>query len=85
MTRGSDIIFLIGMPAAGKTFWGRAWAEQNQFAFADLDETIVQFAGVTIPQIFASAGEDGFRAIERAVLEQHIGRAPLRLLRGKSP
>jgi shikimate kinase len=68
----SNIIFLTGMPGAGKTFWGRAWAEQYGWTFTDLDDHIVQMTGYTIPQIFKSAGEAGFRAIEAVVLEQTI-------------
>lgn len=67
-----SLVFLIGMPAAGKTFWGRAWAEQHGWAFADLDDHVVQMTGYSVPQIFKSAGEDGFRAIEAVVLEQTI-------------
>jgi shikimate kinase len=60
------------MPGAGKTFWGRAWAEKHNWSFADLDDYIVQMTGYTIPQIFKSVGEEGFRAIEAVVLEQTI-------------
>jgi shikimate kinase len=67
-----NLIFLIGMPGAGKTFWGRAWAEQHGWAFVDLDDHVVQMTGYSIPQIFKSAGEGGFRAIEAVVLEQTI-------------
>jgi shikimate kinase len=67
-----SIVFLVGMPGAGKTFWGKAWAEQHGWAFADLDDHVVQMTGYSIPQIFKSAGEDGFRAIEAVVLEQTI-------------
>jgi shikimate kinase len=67
-----SLIFLIGMPGAGKTFWGKAWAEQHGWSFVDLDDHVVQMTGYTIPQIFKSAGEEGFRAIEAVVLEQTI-------------
>lgn len=67
-----SLVFLIGMPGAGKTFWGKAWAEQHNWAFSDLDDHVVQMTGYSIPQIFKSAGEDGFRAIEAVVLEQTI-------------
>lgn len=67
-----QIIFLVGMPGAGKTFWGHNWAQQHGWAFADLDDHVGQMTGYTIPQIFKSAGEAGFRAIEAVVLEQTI-------------
>jgi shikimate kinase len=67
-----SLIFLIGMPGAGKTFWGKAWADQYGWSFVDLDDHVVHMTGYTIPQIFKSAGEEGFRAIEAVVLEQSI-------------
>ena len=67
-----NVVFLVGMPGAGKTYWGRAWAEQHGWSFVDLDDHVVQMTGYSIPQIFKSAGEEGFRAIEAVVLEQTI-------------
>lgn len=66
------LIFLIGMPGVGKTFWGRAWSAQHGWSFIDLDEQIETLAGVGIPQIFDAAGEEGFRAIESHVLAESI-------------
>jgi shikimate kinase len=60
------------MPGAGKSHWGRAWSGQHGWSFVDLDDQVETFANATIPQIFASAGEDGFRAIESYVLSQTI-------------
>lgn len=68
----SNIIFLVGMPGAGKTYWGRVWSEQHQWSFLDLDSQVEALADVSIPQIFASVGEDGFRAIEAHALVQCI-------------
>ncbi len=67
-----SLIFLVGMPGAGKTFWGKTWAAQHSWGFADLDEHVTQMVGYSIPQIFAASGEEGFRAIEAVVLEQTI-------------
>ena len=67
-----NLIFLIGMPGVGKTFWGRTWAAQHGWSFIDLDEQIETLANVSIPEIFASAGEEGFRAIESHVLGESI-------------
>jgi shikimate kinase len=69
------LIFLIGMPGAGKSYWGRIWARSAGFDFADLDEHIEAQAGVTIPYIFQSMGEDGFRALEASVLLDTIADA----------
>ena len=67
-----SLVFLTGMPGAGKTTLGRAWAQQHGWGFIDIDEEIEQFTGVAIHQVFDSVGEDGFRAIETHMLEQAI-------------
>lgn len=67
-----SLIFLVGMPGVGKTFWGQTWAAQHGWGFADLDDHVTLMTGFTIPQIFTSVGEDGFRAIEAVVLEETI-------------
>ncbi len=67
-----SLVFLTGMPGAGKSFWGRNWAAQHHWAFSDLDDDVEALAGVSVSQIFASAGEEGFRAIESHVLGQTI-------------
>ena len=43
--------------------------------YIDLDEEIVQRAGQSIPEIFATDGEDAFRAIERDTLAQLLAAA----------
>lgn len=63
-------IFLIGMPGAGKTYWGRKLASKYGYAFADLDEEIKRAAGKTIQEIFEMEGEVVFRTQETECLEQ---------------
>lgn len=70
-----SLVFITGMPASGKTFWGRAWAAQHSWAFIDIDEEAENLAGVSIPQIFDSVGEAGFRDIESGLLVQAIAGA----------
>lgn len=41
----------------------------GSYTFLDTDEIIEKAAGVTIPEIFASEGEDGFREVETQVLD----------------
>lgn len=41
----------------------------GSYTFLDTDEIIEKAAGVSIPEIFASEGEDGFRDIEAQVLD----------------
>lgn len=62
------IIFLIGMPGVGKTYWGKKFALEYGLKHIDLDESIEQHAVKTIPQIFKEDGEEVFREIEARVL-----------------
>ncbi len=55
---------------AGKTTVGRLLAEHLAWHFTDTDAEIVRQAGQSIPQIFATEGEDGFRAREQQVIDQ---------------
>ena len=61
-------IILIGMPGSGKSTIGRMLAQKMGRVFADADEAIVKEAGMSIPEIFATSGEEGFRQIETKVL-----------------
>jgi shikimate kinase len=63
-------LFLIGMPGVGKSHWGRVVSAHFRLPFFDLDEYIVENEGMTIAQIFATYGEDGFRKREQAWLQQ---------------
>lgn len=67
-----NLYFLIGMPGAGKTFWGRAWAEESGMLFIDLDAYVEQQAGMSIPQIFEREGESTFRKRETGVLREIV-------------
>jgi len=60
-------IVLIGMPGCGKTTLGQALAELTGREAIDLDQKIVEKAGRSIPEIFATEGEAAFRALEREV------------------
>ena len=61
-------IILIGMPGCGKTTVGTALAEKLGRRFVDADAELVEHAGRSIPDIFASDGEAGFRKLETEVL-----------------
>ena len=62
------LVVLIGFMGAGKTTVGRALGKRLRRPFYDLDDLIEQREGRSIPQIFASAGEAGFRRAETAAL-----------------
>jgi shikimate kinase len=63
-------LYLVGMMGSGKSTAGRHLAEQLGYRFLDADTSLEQVAGRSIPEIFASDGEAGFRALEAAVLNQ---------------
>jgi shikimate kinase len=66
-------LYLVGMMGAGKSAVGRPLAEALGYRFLDADDALQQVAGRTIPDIFASDGEVGFRELETAVLGQIAG------------
>lgn len=66
-------VVLIGMPGCGKTTVGQALARRLGKTFVDLDERIVQRAGESIPDIFARAGENAFRALETEAVKEAGG------------
>lgn len=63
-------LLLVGFTGAGKSSVGREVARRLAMPFVDLDEAIVQRAGASIPEIFRSEGEAGFRRREAETLEQ---------------
>ena len=67
-----NLIFLIGMMGAGKTYWSRAWADECGCHVVDMDEQIAEEAGKTVAQIFEEDGEEVFRATEQRILSNII-------------
>ncbi len=61
-------LVLVGLPGSGKSSVGRRIAARHAARFVDLDATIEEAAGLTIPQLFEAEGEAGFRARERAAV-----------------
>lgn len=61
-------VLLVGLPGAGKTRTGQMLAARIGCAFVDSDEAVEREAGLSIPQIFESEGEAGFRARERRIV-----------------
>ena len=61
--------FLIGMPGAGKTTYGRRWATLHDLPFYDTDELLREQTGKTIPEIFSQGGQEAFRVAEKMALD----------------
>ena len=70
ISRDTQNIILIGMPGCGKTTIGKALAMALHRPLIDTDAIIVEKAGRSIPEIFATEGEEAFRAIETAAIEE---------------
>jgi shikimate kinase len=64
------IIALVGMPGSGKSTVGRQLARQLGFDFVDSDTVIEQKLGMPIRDWFAQQGEEAFRDIEQAVIDE---------------
>ena len=63
-------LYIYGPPASGKSTLARNLSRQWGRMSVDLDEEIARREGRTIPEIFATEGEAGFRRIERETLER---------------
>ena len=61
-------IFLTGFMGSGKTTAGRILADRLNLPFHDLDEMIVEKAGMSIPDIFERQGEAAFRKLEAEIV-----------------
>jgi shikimate kinase len=69
-------LVLVGLPGAGKSSAGRLAAGLLGAPFTDLDEAIVLETGQTIPELFATRGEAGFRQIERDRMTRALAAPP---------
>lgn len=63
---------LVGFMGSGKTTIGHSLADALGLQHVDLDERIVQEAGMPVTEIFRKEGEQGFRRRETALLEKLI-------------
>ena len=75
-------IVLTGFMGAGKTTVGRLLAARLNWDFLDLDALIESRAGLAIPSIFASHGEQHFRQLESQALACALGRSRVVLALG---
>ena len=70
IARETGNIVLVGMPGSGKSTVGKALAEAMGRPFVDTDALIVETAGRSIPEIFATDGEEVFRAFETEAVKK---------------
>jgi shikimate kinase len=65
-------ICLMGMPASGKSHFGRYIAQRLDYEYIDTDSWIQKEEDMTIPQIFEKYGEMYFREKEQLALQSLI-------------
>jgi shikimate kinase len=78
-------LWLVGMMGAGKSAVGAVLAERLGLPLLDLDRAIEHTAGRSIPELFRSEGEAGFRKREREAIEAVAGRRAVVALGGGAP
>jgi len=63
------LISLVGLPGSGKSTVGRQLARRLGVGFTDSDHVIEQRLGCSIRLYFEREGEDAFRDVEQAVID----------------
>lgn len=69
-------IVLVGLPGSGKSTVGPLLAAELKAPFIDLDHEIERRERMTVSDIFASRGEQEFRAMEKVITQELAGRPP---------
>lgn len=77
MANADRNIYLTGFMGAGKSTVGEGIARELARPFVDTDTIVEQKAGQSIPEIFASRGEDRFRELESRVVHDLAARHSL--------
>jgi XRE family transcriptional regulator, aerobic/anaerobic benzoate catabolism transcriptional regulator len=73
-------IALIGLRGAGKSTLGKMLAKQIGWSFVELNKEIEQQNGLSVAEIIALYGQEGFRRMEQAALGQLLARRELMVL-----
>ena len=63
-------LFLIGYMGCGKSSLGRKLAKAADMEFVDMDSLIEQREGAAVSDIFRYEGEEYFRGLERAIIDE---------------
>jgi XRE family aerobic/anaerobic benzoate catabolism transcriptional regulator len=73
-------IALIGLRGAGKSTLGKMLAKKIGWSFVELNKEIEQQNGLSVAEIIALYGQEGFRRMEQAALGQLLARKELMVL-----
>jgi XRE family aerobic/anaerobic benzoate catabolism transcriptional regulator len=73
-------IALIGLRGAGKSTLGKTLAKQIGWSFVELNKEIEAQNGLSVAEIIALYGQEGFRRMEQAALGQLLARKELMVL-----
>ena len=78
----NKIILLVGMMGCGKTTLGKQLAKKLNLPFVDSDKEIEKASGCSISDLFATYGEDEFRAGEERIMARLLKGEPCVLSSG---
>ena len=73
-------IALIGLRGAGKSTLGKMLAKKIGWDFVELNKQVEAQNGLSVAEIIALYGQEGFRRMEQAALEQLLARKELMVL-----
>jgi len=73
-------IALIGLRGAGKSTLGRMLAKKIGWSFVELNKEVERENGLSVAEIIALYGQEGFRRMEQAALGQLLARKELMVL-----
>jgi XRE family aerobic/anaerobic benzoate catabolism transcriptional regulator len=71
---------LIGLRGAGKSTLGKLLADKIGWSFVELNKEIEQQNGLSVAEVIAMYGQEGFRRMEQAALGQLLSRKDLMVL-----
>ena len=63
-------VALVGLRGAGKSTLGRLAAERLGWTFVELNEEIERDSALSVPEIYAIYGQEGYRRLEQRALRQ---------------
>ena len=79
---GKRTIVFVGLMGAGKSVIGKLTAQAMRIPFVDSDHEIEQVSRMSIADLFASYGEEEFRALEARVIRRLLRDGPMVLSTG---